>query len=76
MLSRFPHIAEQFIDKLNNKNLVKCRSFSRYWKTFVDYEKVPFRFIRLFTNKSDVELRKIVAKTNSKNQRIKVPQCI
>lgn len=60
-----PDISEHILDYLDNINLVKCRKVCKFWKSIVDKEKVPFRFIRLFTNKSDMELRQIIVKTNS-----------
>ena len=37
---RFPHLAKQIFEKLNNKSLVKCRQVNEFWKMAVDYEKI------------------------------------
>ena len=37
---RFPHLAKQIFEKLNNKSLMKCRTVNEFWKMAVDYEKI------------------------------------
>ena len=50
---RFPHLAKQIFEKLNNKSLMKCRQINEFWKMAVDYEKI------ISIRKKTVLIRKI-----------------
>ena len=36
LIIRFPHLAEQLVQKLDNKTLVKIREVRISWKNFID----------------------------------------
>ena len=42
---RFPHLSEQIFQKLNNKNLNKCRKIGRVWQRYIDFENLPWHRI-------------------------------
>ena len=44
---RFPHIAQQIFEQLDNKNLATCREVDKDWQYFIDNEK----FYKLFDGK-------------------------
>ena len=50
---RFPHLAKQIFEKLNNKSLMKCRKVNEFWKMAVDSEKI------ISIRKKTVLIRKI-----------------
>lgn len=50
---RFPHLAKQIFEKLNNKSLVKCRQVNEFWKMAVDCERI------ISIRKKTVLIRKI-----------------
>ena len=43
--SRFPHIAEQVFEQMDNKSLVNCREVSKTWMKFIDERN--FSWIRI-----------------------------
>ena len=45
VISRFPYLAEQIFQKLNDQDLTKCLKLSRSWKKFIEHEK--FYWIRI-----------------------------
>ena len=45
VISRFPNLAEQIFQKLNDQDLYKCLKLSRSWKKFIEHEK--FYWIRI-----------------------------
>jgi ankyrin repeat protein len=49
-MSRFPHLMEQIICKLDEKGLVKCREVSRTLQEFVDIKEYPWlRIVKIPT---------------------------
>ena len=40
---RFPHIADQVLEYLDNQNLVKFRMINRTWKIFIDEMTLPWK---------------------------------
>ena len=42
MILRFPHIAEQIFEKLDNKPLVDCRKVGRSWHKLIDDKNYPW----------------------------------
>ena len=40
---RFPHIADQLLEYLDNQNLVKFRMINRTWKHFIDDMELPWK---------------------------------
>ena len=36
LIFRFPFVAQQIFEKLDNKSLTKCREVSKMWKDFID----------------------------------------
>ena len=40
IISRFPHLAEDIFDNLDNESLVKCKEIGRFCYNFLDEEKV------------------------------------
>ena len=41
VFSRFPHLAEQIIEKLDSKSLTYCRVVGRSWQKFIDEKDYP-----------------------------------
>ena len=37
---RFPHLAEQIFDEIDDQNLVKCREVNKWWQRFIDGPKI------------------------------------
>ena len=42
IMLRFPHLAEQILQKLDNKGLVKSREVQRSWQKFIDQRDYPW----------------------------------
>ena len=42
IILRFPHLAEDTFQNLNNEGLVKCREGGRLWKNFIDERNYPW----------------------------------
>ena len=50
LIERFPHIAEQIFEQLDNKNLSKCREVNKVWKNFIDERNYPWiRIVKIPT---------------------------
>ena len=65
VISRFPHIAEQIFEELDNDNFIQCKVMSQSWKNFIEGSK--FSYIRLITatiNCSKKDVEKIFPKAN------------
>ena len=41
-LLRFPHIAEQIFEQLDNRSLTKCRGVSKLWRRFIDVRNLAW----------------------------------
>ena len=39
---RLPHVGEQILEELDNQSLTKCREVSKYWKNFIDNQKIKY----------------------------------
>ena len=51
IISRFPHLAENIFDNLDNESLLKCKEISRFCYKFLDEEKVVWlRCIKDYVN--------------------------
>ena len=42
IILRFPHLAQQIFQILNNQGLSKCREGDRLWRTFIDKRNYPW----------------------------------
>ena len=42
LILRFPHLAEQIFQQLDNKSLAKCREIERLWQKFIDERNYPW----------------------------------
>ena len=42
LIERFPHIAEQIFQQLDNKSLSICREVNKVWKNFIDERNYPW----------------------------------
>ena len=50
LTERFPHIAEQIFEQLDNKSLTKCREVNKVWKNFIDERNYPWiRIVKIPT---------------------------
>ena len=50
LIERFPHIAEQIFEQLDNKSLSKCREVNKVWKNFIDERNYPWiRIVKIPT---------------------------
>ena len=66
VILRFPHLAEQISDNLDNKSLVNCKKVSREFKDFMNSEKFYYyRIIQEYTNCSDELMKNLVKNVES-----------
>ena len=66
VLTRFPHLGENILQKLNSKSLIECRKVNRTFKNFMKVEKSSYlHVIQWYTNCSESLMRKIVDKSGS-----------
>jgi ankyrin len=42
LILRFPHLAKQIFQQLDNKSLAKCREIERLWQKFIDERNYPW----------------------------------
>ena len=42
IILRFPYLAEDIFQNLNNEGLVKCREGGRVWQKFIDERNYPW----------------------------------
>ena len=40
IFSRFPHIGEEIMDQVDNAHLTECRVVNRFWRRFIDNQKL------------------------------------
>ena len=45
LMERFPHIAEEIFECLDNKSLGKCREVVKSWQEFIDQRNLPWKRI-------------------------------
>ena len=51
LIIRFPFVAQEIYEKLDNKSLTKCREVSKLWKDFIDERNYPWiRIVKIPTN--------------------------
>ena len=61
---RFPHIAQQIFENLDNKSLTNCREVTRSWKQFIDNKKLTwFRICEKYCPNEGSTILHIAAKT-------------
>ena len=66
VILRFPHLAEQISDNLDNKSLVNCKKVSREFKDFMNFDKFYYyRIIQEYTNCSDKLMKNLVKNIES-----------
>ena len=64
IMLRFPHIADQIYEELDNQSLLKCKEVSLSWYHFLNNNKASnVRVIKGYTNCSDALMKKL-AKNN------------
>ena len=50
LIIRFPFVAQEIFEKLDNKSLTKCREVSKLWKDFIDERNYPWiRIVKIPT---------------------------
>ena len=42
LILRFPHVAEQIFQQLDNEDLAKCRKVKKLWQKFIDERNYPW----------------------------------
>ena len=66
VLTRFPHLGENILQKLDSKSLIECKEVNRTFKNFMRAEKSSYlRVIQWYTNCSESLMRKIVEKSGA-----------
>ena len=61
---RFPHIADQIFEILNNKSLAKCREVHKNWLRFIDDADFPWsRILKKYPTENGQTALHIAAKT-------------
>ena len=65
IITRFPHIAENIFEELDNYYFITCKVISPLWKTFIEESRFSyFRLIETSTHCSTKAMKKILKKTN------------
>ena len=65
VISRFPHIAQQIFEELDNYHFTQCKIISQLWKNFMEENKFLYiRLIKTLTNCSKKAMKKIFPKAN------------
>ena len=65
IISRFPHLAENIFEELDNYYFIQCKVISPSWKNFMEGSKFSYiRLIETSTNCSTKAMKKILKKTN------------
>jgi len=68
IIGRFPHIAKQIFEKLDNKSLTNCRVVSKSWQEFIDNRKLLWiRIVEIPTRKGKSTYLKLAFKTGQIN---------
>ena len=68
IISRFPHMAEQIFEELDNYHFIQCKVISPSWKNFMEGSKFSYtRSIKASTNCSKKTMKKFSKKTNSED---------
>ena len=66
VLTRFPHLGENILQKLDSKSLIECKEVNRAFKKFMKVEKCSYlRAIQWYTNYSESLMREIVEKSGA-----------
>ena len=65
IISRFPHIAENIFEELDNYYFIQCKVISPSWKNFMEESKFSYlRLIKTSTNCSKKAMKRISKKAN------------
>ena len=65
IISRFPHLAENIFEELDNYYFIQCKVISQSWKNFMEGSKFSyFRLIETSTNCSPKAMKKILNNEN------------
>ena len=65
IISRFPHLAENIFEELDNYYFIQCKVISPSWKNFMEGSRFfYFRLIETSTNCSTKVMKKILKNTN------------
>ena len=65
VISRFPHIAEQIFEELDNDNFIQCKVISQSWKNFIEESKFAYiKLIKASTNCSQKAMKMFFLKAN------------
>ena len=66
VLTRFPYLGENILQKLDSKSLIECKEVNRTFKNFMKVEKSSYlHVIQWYTNCSESLMRKIVEKSGA-----------
>ena len=70
IIFRFPHLAEQIFEELDNYSFIQCKVISPSWKNFIEESKFSYiRLIKTVTNCSKKEVEKTFPKANVEETR-------
>ena len=65
LVSRFPHIAEQIFEELDNYHFIQCKVISPTWKNFMEENKFSYiKYIKTLTNCSKKAIKTIFPQAN------------
>ena len=65
VISRFPHIAQQIFEELDNYHFTQCKIITQLWKNFMEENKFLYiRLIKTLTNCSKKAMKKIFPEAN------------
>ena len=77
VILRFPHLAKEIFEQIDNEDLYKCTAVVKYWNKFISSQKMPWiRMINKYVDcskawldffrKSNIETVKVIAQTMPK----------
>ena len=73
LFERFPHIGKQIFEKLDNKNLTKCREVCKSWQKFIGDENIPWnRILMKFPTAEGMHLKTEYHKRSQKYSQLLV----
>ena len=65
IISRFPHLAENIFEELDNYYFIQCKVISQSWKNFMEGSKFSyFRLMKTSTKCYTKPMKKILKETN------------
>ena len=57
VIQRFPMVAKEILDKLDNRTLTDCKRVSKHWCHFIDSQKTPWiRRIQIYIKRNNDHL--------------------